>query len=98
MFVTLTRRTNDPKLAYLEFLLDEAGIPSRRNGESAHAPILEVDQRFIDDAWALLDPIDNDNDDDPRYIGSEYLRDSMREAFDECAEIRKAALDHAGRP
>lgn len=49
-----TRRTEDPKLAYLEDLLDERGIPHRRNGESWHAPILEVPASRLDEAWKLL--------------------------------------------
>ena len=64
-----TRRTNDPKLRWLEGRLRGAGIQSRRNGESFHAPILEVEASRIDDAWALLPAeIDDAADDDPMFL------------------------------
>lgn len=66
-FATFTRRTEDPKLAWLERELARAGIASRRNGASAHAPILEVDASRLDDAWAILDPVDDVPDDDARF-------------------------------
>jgi hypothetical protein len=53
-WVTFTRRTEDPKLRYIEKRLDEMGIPHRRNGASMHAPILQVPQEREADAWALL--------------------------------------------
>lgn len=72
---TFTRRTNDPKLTYVETLLDEEGIPHRRQGESAHAPILEVPASDLDKAWDLLSrpillrgkriPLDDIEDNDP---------------------------------
>ena len=63
-----TKRTEDPKLAWLEAKLDEAGIANRRNGESWHAPILEVDASRIDDAWDILTPVDDIPDDDEMFI------------------------------
>jgi hypothetical protein len=63
----LCKRTNDPKLSCLEDMLDEAGIPNRRNGHSFHAPILEVDDRRLDEAWDILTPIDDIPDDDPHW-------------------------------
>ena len=69
------RRTNDPKLAYIESLLTERGIPHRRNGESWHAPILEVPEAHMDEAWALLGMVidgrqlDDIEDDDPMFNG-----------------------------
>ena len=66
-FVRFTKRTEDPKLGYLEKLLATHGIASRRNGSSFHAPILEVPEADLDRAWALLDPIDDIEDDDPRW-------------------------------
>lgn len=30
-------------------------LPHRRNGESFHAPILEIPERYLDRAWKLLD-------------------------------------------
>lgn len=53
-WVSVCRRTNDPKLAHFESVLSEAKIPHRRNGESFHAPILEVPAQFEGDAWQLL--------------------------------------------
>ena len=50
-----TKLTEDPKLAYLERLLDERGIEHRRNGHGRHAPIMEVPEDRLDEAWALLD-------------------------------------------
>ena len=66
-WVTLTRRTNDPKLAWLERRLTLAGIDSRRQGESFHAPILQVPEADEDLAWDILDPVDGVADDDPRF-------------------------------
>lgn len=76
-WVTFTRRTDDPKLAYLEERLTEASIPHRRNGESFHAPILEVPEEHLDRATDMLsDPYDVDDalvpfdeieDDDPLF-------------------------------
>ena len=53
-FVQFTRRTNFPKLGYLIQLLTARGIPCRLNGESFHAPILEVSELFEEDAWTIL--------------------------------------------
>ncbi len=53
-WVQITKRTNDPKLAHFEELLRSEGIPSRRSGESFHAPILQVPENRLDQAWALL--------------------------------------------
>lgn len=53
-WVTFTRRTDDPKLRYLEARLDAMGIAHRRSGESWHAPIMEVPEADHDRAWALL--------------------------------------------
>jgi hypothetical protein len=39
-WVIICKRTEDPKLATIERIFAQAGIPSRRNGESWHAPIL----------------------------------------------------------
>ena len=67
MWTMLCKRTEDPKLAWLEAKLTLARIDHRRNGESWHAPILEVDERRIDDAWAILTPVDDIPDDDPMW-------------------------------
>jgi hypothetical protein len=60
---TFTRRTNNPKLAWLEYQLDLQAIPHRRRGQSAHAPILEVPDVFLDAAWDILLPVDDVPDD-----------------------------------
>ncbi len=62
-----TKRTHDPKLAWIERQLEEAGIESRRNGRSFHAPILEVREGDIKAAWEILNPVDDVEDDDPRF-------------------------------
>jgi len=72
-WTTFTRRTEDPKLAFIESLLTQRGIPHRRNGESWHAPILEVPESHIHLAWGLLSEdvfgdgqtLDDIDDDDP---------------------------------
>jgi hypothetical protein len=66
-WVMFTKRTEDPKLAWLERQLAEAGIPSRRNGTSFHGPILEVHPADLDRAWEILTPVDDLEDDDPRF-------------------------------
>jgi hypothetical protein len=54
-WATFTRRTDDPKLTWLEQQLAQRGIESRRNGHSWHAPILEVRGDRLLDAWAILE-------------------------------------------
>jgi hypothetical protein len=71
----LCKRTNDPKLADVERQLALLGIPSRRNGRSFHAPILEVPEMLHEEAhqrvllapdpeWIIYDDVP---DDDPRF-------------------------------
>jgi hypothetical protein len=80
-WVTFTRRTEDPKLAYIERRLTELGIEHRRAGSSRHAPILQVPEDKINEAWALLDEevtrgdgtvtrLDDIADDDPMFSES----------------------------
>jgi hypothetical protein len=65
-WVRFTRRTDDPKLAWIEFHLKKRGIESRRKGESGHAPILWVRAFDLADAWDFLTTkIDNIPDDNP---------------------------------
>jgi hypothetical protein len=71
MWVTFTRRTNDPKLAWLQSKLKEAGINSRRHGTTFHAPRLEVSEFDLDAAWAILTPVDDIPDDDPQFLTEE---------------------------
>ncbi len=66
-WVTLTKRTNDPKLAWIERELAAKGIKSRRNGESWHAPILEVRKADEEAAWKILTPVDNVPDNAKRF-------------------------------
>ena len=69
-----TKRTNDPKLSYIEHRLDEMKIRHRRNGESWHAPILEVPEADLDAADKLLDErhgrycLDDVRDDNPKFM------------------------------
>lgn len=63
----LCKRTNDPKLSWLEHELLNKGIKSRRNGKSFYAPILEVKCEDEEAALGVLCPIDNIPDDDRRY-------------------------------
>jgi hypothetical protein len=77
-WVLLCKRTNDPKLAHVEWLLEGEGIDTRRNSQSFHAPILEVRDSQIDRAWELLGPIDEIDDDDLRYSDAERIRDEAR--------------------
>lgn len=74
-WVMFTKRTDDPKLAWLAGQLDEAGIPHRRNGWSFHAPILEVPEDRLEDAWAILTPVDDVDDDDPMFQGDDFMSD-----------------------
>jgi len=67
VWVRFTKRTNDPKLRWLERQLTVAGIRHRRNGYSFHAPILEVPEHQEDAAWAILRPVDEVDDDDERF-------------------------------
>ncbi len=70
-WVRFTKRTDDPKLSWLEARLLEAGIPYRRNGQSFHAPILEVPEELLDKAWTLLpQQIDELPDDDPMFANA----------------------------
>jgi len=66
-YVPFTRRTEDPKLSWLEAQLSFAGIAHRRRGASAHAPILEVAESREADAGDILDPVDDMRDDLARF-------------------------------
>ena len=59
-WMRLCKRTADPKLAYIEHVLTHLGIQHRRNGESFHAPILEVHLEDHERAWAVLIEPDED--------------------------------------
>lgn len=66
-WVLFTKRTNEPKLRWIFRQLYGRRIPYRHNGESAHAPIIEVLKQDLEKAWEFLDPVDNIDDDDPRW-------------------------------
>ena len=66
--VVFTRRTNDPKLGWLERRLVASGIASQRDGKSFHAPILEVPEECLNAAWVILDEVDDVPDDDPMFV------------------------------
>jgi hypothetical protein len=68
-FERFTKRTNKPKLNWLICQLDKAGIDNRLNGESFHAPILDVDESRFDDAMDILGPVDDVADDDEQFQG-----------------------------
>jgi len=53
-WVQFTKRTEDPKLAWLECKLALRGIPSKRAGFSFHAPILEVPEEYEKAAQKIL--------------------------------------------
>lgn len=56
-WVTVTRRTNDPKLSFLEKWLDQMGVLHRRNGSSTHAPIMQVPVSQSEEAYATLEMV-----------------------------------------
>ena len=68
MFVMFTKRTEDPKLKWIEHQLTEAGIPHKRDGWSFHGPILSVPEDRLADADAILAPVDDIPDDDPMWV------------------------------
>lgn len=73
-WVALTRRTNLPKLRWLLHAFKRAGIQCRINGQSFHAPILQVLEEDRDRAWKVLTPVDELLDDDPIFDNTEYAR------------------------
>lgn len=102
-FVTFTRRTDDPKLAYLESRLTEAEIPHQRNGSSFHAPILEVPEDRLEAAWAILGEnmdgtrLDDIEDDNPMFAGYKPQDWWGEEVYDEYGDLHAAGLSR-GQP
>jgi len=80
-FEPFTRRTEDPKLGWLEHQLTAAEIPHVRYGESWHAPILMVAKDRVHDALAILNPVDGCPDDDDLFYGFN-VSDLFPDAFD----------------
>lgn len=68
-WTVLCRRTNDPKLKWLERELELRGIPYKRNGQSSHAPILEVGADYKEEAQQILDTRFDDIPDDHPLFG-----------------------------
>lgn len=75
-WVAFTRRTNEPKLKFIEGWLDNLQIPHRRNGASYHAPILEVPSTEYEVAYTEILMAESDSwqgifddveDDDPLF-------------------------------
>lgn len=78
-WVILTKRTEDPKLAWLINQLDMKNIPNKIEGSSWHAPLLWVDSEFMSDALTILALVDEISDDDPLF--NKYV-DEPPEPFD----------------
>jgi len=70
-WVNFTRRTDDPKLAWMQNELAKLGIESRRYGHTLHAPILQVRKKDWDRSMEFLYTIDNIPDDDEQFAGFE---------------------------
>ena len=73
-WVTFCKRTEDPKLAWIERELDKLGIPHRRHGSSFHAShVLQVPEDREVEAHSILMrrvgryTIDDIRDDHPRW-------------------------------
>jgi len=64
---TFARRTDGKKLGWLKRELNKRGVMWRQNGDSFHAPIIEVAKEHLPMAWAVLTPVDDIDDDDPRF-------------------------------
>ena len=80
-WVSFTRRTNDPKLGWLQRELDLAFISNKRMGKSFHAPILHVRADQEKAAWDILTTeIDNMPDDDPMFVEA-WLRTKEAQEF-----------------
>lgn len=68
VWAIFTKRTNSPKLDWLERRLDEAGILHERGGDSFHAPLLYVEAARLQAAFHILSPVDDIEDDDPMFL------------------------------
>ena len=75
-WVTFTKRTNNPKLSWLESKLDDAMIPHKRMGRSFHAPICKVPKCSYDKAMDILIQVDDISDDHPMF--EEAWQDSKK--------------------
>lgn len=90
-----TKRTNDPKLAWIERQLDIIGVPYRRNGESFHAPILEVSLFDLEKAETILSrrigryTVDDIRDDHPRWNYPTTKREEVKTRISASLKNRK---------
>jgi hypothetical protein len=99
----LCKRTNDPKLAWIQQQLQARGIPSRRQGDSWHAPILQVPDEHVDAAWAFLGErwkrtryiVDDIRDEHPDFAGATEPREEIEE--NELELLQRAGLSR-GQP
>lgn len=85
-WTTLCKRTSDPKLGYIEYVLTEFGIAHKRDGYSFHGPVLLVPEDREDDALYVLGlparhldlpvragvSLDDVPDDHPCFIAPDY--------------------------
>lgn len=67
-YVLFTKRTNNPKLAWLITQCKQQGIRIKRERKSFHAPVTLVHKEDEDRAWKILSPLDDVPDDDPMFI------------------------------
>lgn len=79
-WVTITRRTNDPKLKWLEGQIRKLRIPTRRCGESFHAPIMQVPSTFVAEAEAIVFKHDDEPD---TWAGGPKTSDNPPQEVDE---------------
>ena len=63
----LTKRTNNPKLAWVLNACKSAGLRVFVEGRSFHAPVSYVYRDDYVKAWDILGPIDDEPDDAPRF-------------------------------
>lgn len=61
----LTKKTNGPKLRWLEYRLEDEGIPWRK--EPGDTPILSVPFEKVEAAWEILEPVDEVPNEDSRW-------------------------------
>jgi len=73
-WVLFCKRTEDPKLSWIERELDKLGIPHTRDGHSFHGPCLYVPEEQEELADSILSRrcgrwrIDDIRDDHPRWL------------------------------
>ena len=102
-WITLCKRTEEPKLSWIEMELDKLDIPHQRNGKSWHAPILEVPEDKEMAANAILMrrigryTVDDIRDDHPRWLRELLEEERIRDRAT-YSEWMSAAVDYRGRP